>query len=702
MSDAAPALSATVSATVSAAVAEIVPLVQHKEFYGETTDEQRLRIAYLLQCFEEIRTSPAGIVAACHKIALENPGKGFSAGNLKTLYYAFRTTRDWRVLVPKWRGPTAIPDEFGEWFRLRVEQNKRENPARAVMMQIRDEWIRGESIPGYGTWREYYATQFPEQDTPDRYPLNFFPRGWSQSNLYTKQSTKAERALARRGIAAAKKYLPHVVRDTSKLRPMELIVIDDFETDILVEARNPVTGRYEIVTCTGLLALDVATRRRLGFGLKPRFKGDEGTRQAITRADVQGLLHSVFSSFGLPKSWGVTILCENAAAAISEGVELMLQTLLGIQVARTGLLAHKTLANGFMESGGKPYEKGWIESTFNIGGNHAGAFPGQKGASYQLKPGDLEARLLYAQKLLATEGLTDAQIEELDTSFFPLGDAIDAYTRIFDFLERRTQHSMQGFPEIRDYLLPDRSRAVTRAEAQRLPKEVIVQCTPQPRRQSPLERWEELTAGTEWVKPAEHALTLLLLTPKRCKLNNLRITFSHLSEGYTFADADSPVMALSEGTEFLGYFDPAQPNRLYCTTLDGKYVGPVRRRGAVDIRDREAIAAEQGEITRLITKHVLAPVRERHASEDSALEKLKADNAAKLAAWLPQPPPATAKGETGVTARLANAQPGAQSRHAAAASSLATGIAVDAATDTARKHRMTDLQRAQIDTSSLL
>src|SRR5690606_2116692 len=118
-------------------------------------------------------------------------------------------------------------------------------------------------------------------------------------------------------------------------RPLELIVIDDFETDIIVQARNPETGRYELVTCTGLLALDVATRRRVGFGLKPRFKGDDDRRQAITRADVLGLLFAAFTEFGLPTAWGCTILCENGGAAISTDAELMLQTLFGVQVART-------------------------------------------------------------------------------------------------------------------------------------------------------------------------------------------------------------------------------------------------------------------------------------------------------------------------------------------------------------------------------
>ncbi len=224
----ASALAAPADPAVPAAVAAIVPLAHHEEFHQRTTEEQRQRIALLLQMFDAIRASDAGVVAACHRLAMEHPGTGFSAGNIKTLYYAYKGTKDWRVLVPQWRGPSALPADFVEEFRRRTEANKRSNPARAVMGQIKAEWAAGSPIEGYGTWREFHATQFPERDVPEKFPLGFFPRGWSQSNLYTKQSSKAERALARRGWAAAKRYLPHMIRDTSGLRFLELIVPDDF------------------------------------------------------------------------------------------------------------------------------------------------------------------------------------------------------------------------------------------------------------------------------------------------------------------------------------------------------------------------------------------------------------------------------------------------------------------------------------------
>ena len=611
-------------ATVAAPAAEIIPLAAHESFY-KLKDVEQQRVSLLLKLFEEIDHAEEGVVRACARIALENTEKGFSFGNLKTLYYAWRNSkRDWRVLVRRYAGSTALPVEFVEEVRRRAEQNKR--GTRQALLTMKDEWKAGASIPGYGTWREHYLIEYPERAVPAQWPMGFFPKGWSQSNLYTKQSSKAERMLARRGVAAAKRYLPHVIRDTSDLRFLELIAIDDFEIDVLVLARHPITGKYEITTCTGLLAIDVATRTIVGFGLKPRFKGEEGQRIAITRGDVQGLLHSVFTEHGLPVGYGVTILAENAAAAISGDFELALETLLGVQVARTGLLHDKTLRNGFVQGGGKPWEKGWIESTFNLMHNMAGALAGQKGASYQLKPADLEAKILFAEKLIAIEGLAPEVIAQLRVPFLPFEQALEGYTRIFRAMERRTAHKMEGFGEIVQYQLPDGSDTVSAEALVTLDRDQVLACTPVPRKESPLERKARVTAGVQFSKIPDGLLALLLLTPKKVTLRNHAIAFAHGAKSYTFSNADSPVLALPEGTELLGYFDGTNSSTLHCTHLDGRYVGPVKRRGAVSIRDREAIAAECGEVSRIITKHVLNPVRARHETENAQLAADDAHN----------------------------------------------------------------------------
>ncbi len=613
---------------VSAQTAALIPIQHHEAFHNLTKEEQD-RVSLLVSLLQAMETAPEGKIACSQRLALEISQRGYSAKNLQALYQAWRNAKcDWRVLVRNYRGPAALPVEFVEFLRMKIEQNAR--CASQAMAQIKAAWAHGESIPGYGTWREWYLTEWPDRDVPESYPLGVFPAGWSKSNLYTKQSSRAERMLKRRGFAAAKRYLPHVMRDMSGLRFLELIIIDDFESDVVVLARHPETGRYELCTCTGLLAMDAATRTIVGFGLKPRFKSEDGKRIAITRADVQSLLYGVFSEHGLPRDYRPTILAENAAAAITTDFELALQNLLGVQVARTGLIADKTLRNGFMQGGGKPWEKGVIESTFNLMHNMAGAMPGQKGASYQLKPADLEAKILYAEKLIAIEGLAPEVAQELHVPFLKFEEALDGYTKIFRAMEQREKHQLQGFSEIVDFWLPDGSELVPQAALIGVPSGELIRYKPEPRMESPAERKAKLIRGVEFVKIAEHALALLLLTPKQVELRNHKITFVHGAGGFTFADADSPVLSLPEGTKLLGYFDGANARVLHCTDLQGRYVGSVKRRGRVDIRDQDAINAEAGEITRLITKHVLNPVRERHAGENAQLALADAHNRALL------------------------------------------------------------------------
>jgi len=655
------ALSSQLSASSSTASAVVIPL-QHHEAFLALPDGERERVQLLMRLCAQVEASHLGTVAA---IRLCAQGAGMSFSNLRTLFYAYRTTGDWRVFARHYSKSTSLPGDFLAEVKRRMECNARS--MKQAMQAIKDDFRSGVEIPGYGTWRTWYAAEFPEHDLPTALPYGVWPRGWSQSNLYTKAPSKAERMLKARGWAAAKKFLPHVMRDMSGLRYLELIVIDDFETDVIVQARNPATGRYELVPCKGLLALDGATRDVLAWAMKPKFrKSDEeqaatgAKTHSITEADVKELLYSVFSGHGLPESYGVTILCENAAASISADFEMALETLFGVQVSRTGLMAKdlKTLGNGFVQGGGKPWEKGWIESTFNLVWNMAGALPGQKGASYQLKPADLEAKLLYAQKLLNTEGLTPEQCAELQTGFFTAEQLLTAFDRIFAALVRRTQHRMQGFDEVVDYRLPDGSATVIEAEAQKLPAETLVACELLPRRESPLERKAKLTRGVRFVKLAEAALAMLLLTAKRVTKRNHAIAFAHAGATFTFFDAASPVQALPEGTELLGYFDGADAAVLHCTSLDGRYLGALKRRKAVDIRDRAAIGAAVGAVSALIAQHVHQPVRERHAAENAQMGAALDTNRAKLIAWgvpeknLPAPSAKAAPSREDNTARI--------------------------------------------------
>lgn len=662
-------------------VAAVVPF-SHYEFYQSLSFDQQKRLSLLLEIFAEMKQAPEGIVKSSNRIGRTNPARGCSGANLRKLFYGFLDAEQvkkgsgWLTLAKIYRGPEKLPAEFIQEVRRRIENNA--VSTRAAITELKTEWAEGKSIPGYGTWREYHAVMFPEQDTPERYPYNFFPQGWSQSNLYTKQSSRAERAFKRRGWAAAKRYLPHVMRDLSGLRFMELIVIDDFETDQLVLAWNPEQKRWQMCRCAGLVAIDAATRTKLAIGLKPRFTDDEGKKMSLTRADVQSLLYSVFSTWGLPIGFGCTILCENGGAAITDDFEEALRLILGVQVARTGLIHEKTLRNGFVQSGGKPWEKPWIESMFRLMHSTAGALPGQKGATYQLKPADLEAKVLYTEKLLNQEEITPEIAQQLRVPFLKVDEFLTAYDRIFARMEERDDHKLQGFEERFMFRLPDSTTLIDERSMALMDAATVLACTPVQLMETPRERRERLAALSPRMPVAPHILACLLLTPKKVKLQNHRLTFVHQSKGFTFADADSKVMKLAEGTQLLGYFDPAQPALLHVMDLQGRYIGEVRSRNRVDIRDGEAYGQETAEVSRLIHSCMVQPVNERHAAENAQLSADDAENVRlQLAAGIARPVKMQPeKKSNGITAKLASAQAPARDQFAGGAQ-LAQAISAE-------------------------
>ncbi|MDX2193123.1 MAG: hypothetical protein NW201_07205, partial [Gemmatimonadales bacterium] len=174
-------------------------------------DQERVKL--FLACFEAMEQGGLGVVPASQQCALTfSTVPGFSAPSLRRHYYAWRTD-GWRALLRGYRGKDRehVPAEFVEHFKAMAEQNCRS--MRQAMAAIVRQWMLGEPIPGYGTWREWYAKKYPLRPIPESCPE--VPRGWGKSNLYALAPTRAERLMMTRGIVAAKAHLPSLVRDTS-------------------------------------------------------------------------------------------------------------------------------------------------------------------------------------------------------------------------------------------------------------------------------------------------------------------------------------------------------------------------------------------------------------------------------------------------------------------------------------------------------
>ncbi len=618
--------------------------------FDQVKAQERERIKFLLSLFAKMESG--GIVAMSETLGFQlRAVPGYGASNLRNLYYKWKDT-GWRGLMRKFtNGSEKLPADFIQHFRALCENNGRS--MKQAMKKLYRAWDAGESIPGYGTWREHYATLYPERDLPPVCPG--YPKGWSRSTLYEYQPLTATRKLKSRGFAAMKAELPSLVRDPGRLKPLQLVVIDDFEIDQLCYVHQwDVSGSRMIrAVCpmAGVVAMDVATRRILGMILKPRLPQKSGeekkakvTKQAITRAEVRLLLFGVIRDYGIP-AHGMTILCEKAAAAVTAELQATFMNLFAGRVAitRTSTIDQSVLRSGFGDTGGKPWLKGWIESFFNLLHNiAAGELPGQKGAHYLVKPADLEEKLRVTQRLIGTgprdAQLSDEQLGRARPPFRSPAELCDVYLQIFRWIEQRTDHELLGFDRVYEWRRNEEMAPWQPWEQlAELTSEEQTQVIPNDRPESPLERWAKLWPQVQCTKVDSATLMMLLLTPKKAEVKSRHLTFTHNKTGYTWAfDAQSPIAQIPQGSNVLVYFDPTRPDHAHVAHLDGRWLGEVRRwggpTGKVDITDPVAITDAEREAAKLYGS-LLSEVRSRplHQAEEKKLAEDAAVNAALVA-----------------------------------------------------------------------
>lgn len=627
--------------------AEFIPFQHHAEWIGTPTEEKQ-RIKELLRAMEAIKHDDRGVVQACAARALVNKGrKGWSKHNLKTLYYGWITTQDWRLLRRNYKHESALPVEFTRHLCAMVLREHRSR--KQAIERVRASWRAGDVVPGYGTWRQWFAAHYPDRDVPRDFAGDY-PEGWSDTNLRDQMPSRVQITYATKGLGAAQRHLPHLIRDTSKLRPLELVVFDDFKTDIRVCAYNPVLKKWEVVPCVGLLAMDVATRRILHFGLLPRLTlprritssnfgtvaacsqpgvcpgqspgkelaaGEEDRLRSISvsRADLQLVLKGIFQRYGTPQDYPMTLLVERAAAAITDGLETALEIYFHgqVRVCRTDMLDHRTPANGFTERGGKPWEKGWIESAFNLMHNIAGNLPGQTGSLEQVNaPGDLAAKMAYT--IAALDGLTPEQAAGARLPVLQVDEATAAYGRIFDLMDQRGEHAahrMLGFDTIKVWRtgpgVPYQPISTLQITAGDDPSKLEVV----ERQQSPRERWACLMQQVKpFAKVPDFVTALLAFTPMaKLKLRNHRLTFVHNGTGFSYLDLAGALKDVAEGTKLVGYFDEQAPTHLYVTDQQGRALAVMPRQAdKTDITSPAAISAAQETLRRFFYGQVEQPV----------------------------------------------------------------------------------------------
>ena len=296
------------------------------------------------------------------------------------------------------------------------------------------------------TWSTVFIATWPGLDLPARCPwsVNHPPPGWSLDNFMRQRPAASVMRALKKGASAAWNETPEVRMDLDSLRPFEAIVFDDHPLDFSVMAWDD-RGRVQVVEMQGLFAMDVATGSVLEFGLRPSILREDGTRMGLTMRDMQHLIAHLLHRYGFPLDHTMTLIVENAAAAVSTETERLLESRTGgqVKVRRTGVHFGAVNVRGFPERWGAPRGKAWLESYFHLLDIALGSVKGQKGSNWTVKPGHADGQKWLAEKMAAVISARPEMAAKLAAPLHWAGEANWIVKAAVDALNNRTQHSME-------------------------------------------------------------------------------------------------------------------------------------------------------------------------------------------------------------------------------------------------------------------
>lgn len=275
------------------------------------------------------------------------------------------------------------------------DKNGRGPRSSDILRVLERKWRAGQSLPGVGTWQEWFARHYPEFPLPAKAPE--FP--WCKRTVLRHSGCRAIRAGGNIGMAAMEKHLWKIERDYSKLRKCEIYTLDDVRLDFA--AIDDATGRVVTVTC--YILMEVASRYIVAHVCKPD--------TAILQADVDELIaHGLqCPGFGIGVGYQTHILFERGTIACSEAAQLVLEA-----GSDNRIVVHRTGMDGGVKwsgaasdrASGRGNGKAVIES-FNGKFHHRLIWlPGQRGNNAANQPKNLGIEFAGAKDPLARTGDT--------------------------------------------------------------------------------------------------------------------------------------------------------------------------------------------------------------------------------------------------------------------------------------------------------
>lgn len=349
-------------------------------------------------------------------------------------------TQGWRALVPNYKAPVSLPNDFVDYWKTLQESYQRKT--RPAMRELYRRWRDRHPIPGYAG-----HVGWPN-----------LPRGWDERNLYRYQPTKLELTALRHGLGRAiSLHAPKVLSTRVGLRHLQYVVYDDvkFDTSTHLLTSN------KLLCALQLGGLDLLSTCRFVHGTKPQLIRADGTKEGLKEADMRFILANQLYNFGINGVTGTTFVIEHGTATIRDRVRDILIRGLGgkIQFSESGMTGKMQAIAGMGDGkggGGNFRHKAALESLHGYIHNEASHLLGQTGHDRDAPEflGVLQREHEFLWKLargLPPEVLHNLQFPVLEyhTQFLPV------MTAILERINQRDDHELEGWEECkfltRDY-----------------------------------------------------------------------------------------------------------------------------------------------------------------------------------------------------------------------------------------------------------
>lgn len=599
------------------------PVAELPAFHKLEMPVQR-EIRFTLKALKAIDAAPRGKIGAAMRAqaraaASAGYARGLDPKSLERKRKLFhKSNGDWTVLVDRnkvkdWSPEQrcrvdgisgALPAEFKTyWCGLCQENNRSGRQAHDKLIR---QWYAGESIPGYGMWWQWFMEQFPNRPLPPACPPEL-PEGWSYDTLMRYAPHPVVMALARRGIAAGLEEIPSMVRTRAGLMPMQYVVLDDWRCDWRVH----VPGVEEACMLNGILAMDVATATCLRFGIRPSVPREDGSHEGLIRLDTKSIIASILMTYGYPTDYKMTFIVERGTATISpDDAQAIYEVTNGQVLVRfTSMISGRVF--GFEDRAvGNFRGKAWLESFFNLLHNACGDIPGQIGAHYSIQPSEIHGRSAMNKVLVKAQAQIPAALQNALQYRFPfpgVAESRDALNYVFNVLNNRTRHELEGFDQTIDFRFGEMEQWISAAQIKNLqiPPEVIERMPSRPRPESPMERRDRKLQGVTFKRVHPSCGPRLIENHKLVTVEKEgELNLGTTSKPIYYRDRTSPY--LKPGNKFLAYINTQDDEWIQITTGKGAYVCSLRKERAVAQGDAEAtskaIAEKTGQLKRAIAE----------------------------------------------------------------------------------------------------